>query len=58
MNSQTQTQTKTETCDYCDAPVWGYQNCGRSKTCEQHVTRPWEEEKKRMEEETKRKANK
>jgi hypothetical protein len=41
-----ETNTKTETCDYCDAPVWGYQNGGRSKTCEHHVTRPFEEMKK------------
>ena len=44
-----ETNTKTETCDYCDAPVWGYQNGGRSKTCEHHVTRPFEEMKKATE---------
>ena len=35
----------TETCDYCDAPMWGFQNGGRSKTCEQHVLLPFEEMK-------------
>jgi len=34
----------TETCDYCDAPVWAYQNFGRVKTCKEHVQRPYEDE--------------